>query len=150
MSRRATPYGTVRWSFRLDKATYEQFQKLHPVQGTTSGVISIALELFLDRVETDPMLLKWARSDIQRKLYDERLGSERHHLPVSIPVALYERFTALFPEFGSTTWFLYRVYTSYLETARPLRDVVAQSLEAIYTRDNQPVSSLPVDGDKYE
>ena len=139
---RQTVRGTVRWSFRIEKETYERFQSLHP-QGTTSELVRIALELFLGRVETDPALLKWSREDIQRKLYDERIGPDRQHVPVHVPLSLHERFMVLFPDFGATTWFLTRIYRSYLDIAPPIRDLTAQALEAIYTREVPPISSLP-------
>lgn len=93
--------------------TREEFKALIPVVGSQTWFLSTALEKFLAMVEPSQDFQSYCHRDIQQHLHNEAKGSPLAVFSVQIPTALYDRFNALFPEWGATAWFMRRSISSF-------------------------------------
>lgn len=111
--RRNTDNPYVNWSARVPVETREEFKALIPVVGSQTWFLSTALEKFLAMVEPSQDFQAYCHRDIQQHLHNEAKGSPLAVFSVQIPTELYDRFNALFPEWGATAWFMRRSISSF-------------------------------------
>lgn len=130
--RRDTNKASVAWAAKLDADTYGAFQKIFPVKGTFSSIITLGLEAFLNRIENEPMLQVWAHEAIAEHLHNETKPVKCRDLDIRIPTSLYERFNKVLPEWGATSWFVRRlVSTMVMQDTQPLEEQVTTAIEQL-------------------
>lgn len=112
--RRDTRKTEVTWNADVSEETLRELDRLLPITGTRTWAINTGLDEFLTVMENDPKLQEWAHADIQRALHVEDTPRGTKALNVKIPADHYNRFNALFPEWGATTWFIRRFVNQFV------------------------------------
>lgn len=130
--RRNTAKPTVAWAIQVEETDHADFLAIYPLRGAFSGIIAIALQLFLDRLEAEPQLQVWAHEDIGRHLHLEERPERKQLIEINIPTALYERFNRILPEYGATSWFVRRLIEALIQLGyTPLGRQVTAAVEVL-------------------
>jgi hypothetical protein len=111
--RRAVNNAFVVWDADVKKDILIEFSAYLPMQGARAWFIQSGLNKFIESVQYSPRLQRKVKDQVQDMISG---GKEDRTGLMSISTRItqhsYNRFNDMFPEWGSTTWFVRRSVTS--------------------------------------
>lgn len=134
------------WHADIEQSTLDSFTGLLPIDTARVWAVRTCLEKFLVQVEHDRELQDWIHRDIWRMLFALPKPMKPVPINVRIPTALYIRYDKLFPEWGSTTWFIRRVFVHVVDVLNEsgfiLDEMLDRAVSAALRHDDEASETL--------
>lgn len=114
--RRADDQVHVRWSVDVYAPWLDDLEARFPVHGMRAWLIESGIEQFVELCEVmDPAELRALHALIADTIYNQRAPSPVKRANLNVRRNIHDRFNALFPEQGASTWFVRALVRSWLD-----------------------------------